>query len=280
MARAKLLRQYLEDYNRKVAGANKEYQQRYDAYKGQLDNFNALAETFNRAGANPTQFFYGSNQVATDQDPYAQYVQGMYIEDGENPGIYQANYYGSKGAGQLDASRYQAVNRSLTSSESLALLSRAGVTDQKLLDAVGSGLIRYVEGGENYYWKQDSKYGGYRTDPGGDSWGGIDLTEGMTPEQKELFKYQAVLAAPNNQPAEPAPAEEFRPPNLTQGDIRELKNPSQDMAGLQMMMNKGLIGKSELADNEKSKVSAFADPEDPNNLKDAGILARVMGGQL
>ena len=81
-------------------------------------------------------------------------------------------------------------------------------------------------------------------------------------------------------PTPPTAPDAPRAPNLTQGDIRELSNPSVDQVGMQMLANKGIIGKNELAGMDQSKISAFADPEDPHNLKEAGILARTLGGQL
>ena len=74
---------------------------------------------------------------------------------------------------------------------------------------------------------------------------------------------------------------EPKQPNLTVSNINELKSPSSDQAGLALQAAVGLQGKSQLAgDVENSKVSAFADPEDPNNLAERGILARTLAGQL
>lgn len=74
---------------------------------------------------------------------------------------------------------------------------------------------------------------------------------------------------------------EPKQPNLTVSNINELKSPSSDQAGLALQAAVGLQGKSQLAgDVDNSKVSAFADPEDPNNLAERGILARTLAGQL
>lgn len=74
---------------------------------------------------------------------------------------------------------------------------------------------------------------------------------------------------------------EPKQPNLTVSNINELKSPSSDQAGLALQAAVGLQGKSQLAgDVANSKVSAFADPEDPNNLAERGILARTLAGQL
>ena len=70
-------------------------------------------------------------------------------------------------------------------------------------------------------------------------------------------------------------------PNLTQSNLKELKNPGYDPAGVVAMGNYGIEAKSQLAGEvANSKVSAFADPEDPNNIASRGILARTLAGQL
>lgn len=81
-------------------------------------------------------------------------------------------------------------------------------------------------------------------------------------------------------PDEPVVAE-VKDPNLTVSNIKELENPSADPAGLNLQQSYGLQGKSQLAgDVANSRFSAFADPEDPNNLAERGILARTLAGQL
>lgn len=74
---------------------------------------------------------------------------------------------------------------------------------------------------------------------------------------------------------------EPKQPNLTVSNINELKSPSSDQAGLALQAAVGLQGKSQLAgDVANSNVSAFADPEDPNDMASRGILARTLAGQL
>lgn len=70
-------------------------------------------------------------------------------------------------------------------------------------------------------------------------------------------------------------------PNLTQSNIKELQSPSYDPAGVVAQGNYGINAKSQLAGEvANSKVSAFADPEDPNDAASRGILARTLAGQL
>lgn len=49
MANAKLLRQYLSDYNKKLGKEQGAYEDRYDAYKGQYDQYAQQATAYNQA---------------------------------------------------------------------------------------------------------------------------------------------------------------------------------------------------------------------------------------
>lgn len=72
------------------------------------------------------------------------------------------------------------------------------------------------------------------------------------------------------------------PPSFTNNDIRAMANPGTDPAGVVRDNNKGYSGNSEIAamNDTPMRNSAFADPEDPQGLKERGILARTLGGQL
>ena len=63
-------------------------------------------------------------------------------------------------------------------------------------------------------------------------------------------------------------------------EIDELRAPTVDAAGAQMATARGEGAKIGLVNEAAGRDSAFADPEDPTNLADKGILARVLGGQL
>jgi len=91
----------------------------------------------------------------------------------------------------------------------------------------------------------------------------------------------SVSATAPNAPIE-AKVELPKEPNITVSDTRELMNPGQNQAQLSMNTAKGILGKSELAGDQQVAMrgSAFADPNDPQGLKERGVLARVMGGQL
>lgn len=86
-------------------------------------------------------------------------------------------------------------------------------------------------------------------------------------------------AAPTAQDAGPTP-EQPKGWNPSRRDLAELSAPTADAAGVEFAKARGEAVKTGLMNEAVAKNSAFADAEDPNNLKDRGILARVLGGQL
>ena len=270
MARVKLLRQSVEDYGKKIAeynknlgGLNDQYKGEYDAYKEGVDVFNKYVD----AVKNKTPIY---NSLGMPEVSYVYSEGKLYVPN-------NSSYL----SGFAEGSEYP--ESGLSTWEQMQNERKAAAAEQ----------------GIPYYGRQESGQPLYGID-------NPNLPQPGTPEyDAEVAKMQAewdrnerlskngalryikegygnytpVYSAPTAPTAyeQPPPPRE---PNLTVGNIREMKNPGRDMAGLQMAANMGIIGKSQLADNERSKVSAFADPDDPNNLKDAGILARTIGGQL
>lgn len=90
--------------------------------------------------------------------------------------------------------------------------------------------------------------------------------------------------SPTTLPTPVAPQQSVAPPlpNLTNNDYKVMADPGTDPAGVVRANNKGYTGNSEIAamNDTPMRNSAFADPADPQGLKERGILARVMGGQL
>lgn len=69
--------------------------------------------------------------------------------------------------------------------------------------------------------------------------------------------------------------------NLTEKEKGLLQKPTYGPAEMNMATSRGVAATSSLAgDTPTTANSAFANPEDPNNLKEKGVLARVLGGQL
>jgi len=226
MARVKLLRQSLEDYNKKIMAGDAEYQSAYGVYSGKTDAYNAQINAF--------------NQELKGLDA------GEIIQDADG------------GLQQLDLKR--------------GLIRYKGPTTDAFSQGPRPGPVYQDKGGGWFYDRpvfiNDATYD--------------DAGNQISPAQYGTRKTSIPVEAthPGTAPAAPTQGAVPRIPNLTQGDIRELQNPSVDQAAMQMLANKGIIGKSELAGMDQSKISPFADPEDPNNLKEAGILARTLGGQL
>lgn len=100
----------------------------------------------------------------------------------------------------------------------------------------------------------------------------------------------AVRANPyvNHGTPPPAPTMPDRPqaPAMRESDLREIQSPGTDQAGIAIANAKGYTGKSdvEALNDQASRFTAqqnpFADPNDPYNLKERGVLARTLGGQL
>ena len=233
MANVTLLRQSLEDYNKKFDAANTAYlagygayQTQFDAYKTATDNYNAQVEAFNAAGATAGSIFQNEQGTLSQYDIDGN-VQAFKPSTG---GQYDMNT-----GGYVDGS-----GNNVTAGDAYKAADGTWVYDVTTTTAPGTSTVSTVPISVSAYH------------PG-----------------------TAPVA-----PTAPSDPELIRKPNLTVSDLKELQNPGLDQAGMQMAMNNGLLGKSELAGMEQSKNSAFADPEDPNNLKDVGVLARVMGGQL
>ena len=91
-----------------------------------------------------------------------------------------------------------------------------------------------------------------------------------------------VLGAKPVVPDAPATPTPVQAPNITASNARELMNPGQNQAGLDLQAAKGIIGKSELTGDQQPAMrgSVFAKQDDPQGLKERGVLARVLGGQL
>ena len=115
--------------------------------------------------------------------------------------------------------------------------------------------------------------------------GGADQPQTITQTQWQPTT-GAIRIAEFNTPA-PTPQsvslptpEEPKGWNPSLREIDELRAPTVDAAGAQMATARGEGAKIGLVNEAAGRDSAFADPEDPTNLADKGILARVLGGQL
>lgn len=100
--------------------------------------------------------------------------------------------------------------------------------------------------------------------------------------------YGIFAKTPTNAGPQPeAPTEpNLRAPNITEAEYAKLKSPPSDQAGVAMANAKGYTGVSDLAAENVPAArmspftSAFTDPADPGNIRQRGVLARTLAGQL
>lgn len=115
--------------------------------------------------------------------------------------------------------------------------------------------------------------------PDTQEWVGDESTGGYQTVRHPIYADSPTTLA---NPVAPTQAVAPPEPNFTNNDIKAMANPGTDPAGVVRANNVGYTGNSEIAalNSGAMRNSAFADPADPQNLKERGILARVMGGQL
>jgi hypothetical protein len=235
LAKARLLRQYLADYNKQLAKAQGEYLDRYEAYKGQYD------------------------QYAQQENAYNQQIEqyNAVMKAGLSPGSIFEDESGLKTVDQKgNVVPYQSYTP--------PILAEIGVQSNQPYKINGNWFIDVAKESVDY------------SNP--------DNPQTITTTERQWIPVVAQHpgAAPTA-PAEPAAPTEVKKPNLTQGDIREMQNPGLDQAALAQQAARGYLGKSALAgDTPTTRNSAFANlgGDDPNQLHDAGILARTLAGQL
>ena len=113
-----------------------------------------------------------------------------------------------------------------------------------------------------------------------------DLTNRYETVQVPNISFSKYPAAAGEIPIEPVMGKTPRQPNLTENDIRAIQDPPTNAAGVEMARAKGWTGVSELvAENEdRARItafeSAFDNPDNPQALKDRGILAKTLAGKL
>ena len=222
MANARLLRQHLSDYNKKLGKEQGAYQDRYAAYKGQYDQYAQQAAAYNQK-----------------------------IEQ------FNANTSGLK-VGDI----YQGENGTLME-----------------IDHEGNP-VNYMPGSSPYKggggrWYRDARQQSW------DEYG--NLVEQVVTGIRVPVKAFHPGAGPTA-PATPAAPEEIKPPSFTVNDLQEMANPGQTQAELAMSAARGYLGKSQLAaeNDPGSRNSAFADlkGDDPNQLKERGLVAQALAGQI
>lgn len=286
MASARLLRQYLTDYNREVKGANKDYKESYNHYKTAVEAYNAHAAP-TATGGGGSFFGYGrgilndgkvyserasdgswsgmfwsqpareltwdeavaigeQQRAAVGDDPYGFLVAGSLPGKRPEAGSFKAYDYETWNPISKDDPRY---------AQQLAEAQANWDKDKGIHEAGG---LMFYENAANY--RINSK-------------GGID-TYGLP-----AGTYASAYRAPTNIPTQEVP----KAPTFTVNDLEEMAHPSNSAAEINRAQAFGYSGKSALvAERDPTKNSAFANlgGDDQNQLKDRGVLARAIAGEI
>lgn len=103
---------------------------------------------------------------------------------------------------------------------------------------------------------------------------------GARPIYGYLPSSTTVKIFPESAPTAPTIGDPGRAP-FTEKEKGLLQNPTLGPSEMNMAAAHGVVAESSLAGDVPSAPSSpFANPEDPSNLKERGVLARVLGGQL
>lgn len=261
MSRAKLLRQYLTDYNRKVEKADDIYKEQYGAYKAKAEEYNAFVNSV-KAG---------------QQQAVGEYAPGAYTM--------LKGYTDSNGIAGLTA-----VNADKSGNTQLA-----GALVDKLPGApvgLNGVYLKNSDGTATFHqWNEGytAPLMGSDNDPssGGsgfiyDDMGNVIGTSAPATQPGWVPTTYSARIMDNSgivAPEQHAPKE----PTFTVNQLQEMENPTDDAAGMAKANALGYTGNSRLkGDDPASRNSAFSNlgGDDPNNLKDKGVLARALAGEI
>ena len=284
MAKARLLRQYLTDYNREVQGANKDYEESYNHYKTAVEAYNAHAAPTATGGGN-SFFGYGRGILQDDGKVYSERASdgswsgmfwsqpareltwdeavaigeqqraadpsGFMVPDpmpGKRPdaGSFQAYDYDTWNPISKDDPRY---------AQQLAESQAAWDKEKEIHEAGG---LMFYENAANYRINREGGTEAYGLPAG---------------------TFASAYRAPTDAPTQETP----KAPTFTVNQLEEMANPSNSAAEINRAQAFGYTGKSALvAERDPTKNSAFANlgGDDPNQLKDRGVLARAIAGEI
>lgn len=245
-------------------------QKRYATYADQIAAYNANVDQVNAANQSANDLY---NSQAAEYDAFVNAMQG-----GQTTGLVQ----------------YEPGKWATVSGNQFTETNKRGVVQNSgaIYDSLEAAGDPAANGGTVWVKNPDGTASSYRG--GHTGWGapveGGPLDEWGQPAQTPQYGWVAtsgpVRVAQFNTPT-PAPQEVTTPtPEEPKGwnpslrELGELQAPTTDAAGAQMATARGEGAKTGLVNEAAGRDSAFADPEDPNNLADRGILARVLGGQL
>lgn len=252
MANVRLLRQRFSDYNAAIQRANAQYQGDYATYEGKVEEWNAIARK--------TPYLLASTRVA-----------GGGILGQPNRYVLTVSAPRASEQGKIGIPTLPGMDVTDPSIEPIIPVTGSGqyqLPDQYVVD-------KPPVAGEYLSWEKQVVPATY------DRFGTV-----ITPEQitwKPIFdKHPAGAGEVPEAPEIAAPRE----PSVTPQEMKMLSAPPTNAAGVEMARAKGYTGVSELvAENEdRSRItafqSAFDNPDNPQALKDRGILAKTLAGKL
>lgn len=238
MAKARLLRQYLTDYNREVKGANKDYKEQYATYKTAAEAYNQKITKFNSdaQGMTPGDIYQNEQGTLTQFDKKG------------NPVAYSSPQLGW------------------------------GYPDESGATTTTTAPYKGADG----LWYQDVMQTTAGTEASYDEYGQPIPAKPGTTTKVDTVYIPVKAFHPGTAPT--APAQEVpKAPTFTVNQLEEMANPSNSAAEINRAQAFGYSGKSALvAERDPTKNSAFANlgGDDPNNLKEKGVLARAIAGEI
>lgn len=281
MAKARLLRQYLADYNREVQGANKDYKEQYATYQGSVNEYNAFVQ-----------------RVKVGQDTgLSRMEDGRYAQLGSHEGDFAWSYRDKKGnptdalsllgsRAELDAQSPGQMSPNFNSEYGPVWQGNSywvKNADGTATRYTGTGSTTKVSPEDPGYTQPLPSYGG---DSQESMWRLPDGTVTTSdPNVRQQVGWQAGPTLRLMEYSGPdAPTQDVpKEPTFTVNQLEEMANPSNSAAEINRAQAFGYSGKSALvAERDPTKNSAFANlgGDDPNNLKEKGVLARAIAGEI
>ena len=247
MANVKLLRQRVTDYQRNFDLSRQRYLKSYDKYAADSEAFQAHYSqypAYDGSSADANTAYY-DRETDSVKDVYGREFKTVSIGRVRNAstGMKGSTFdYSTPGAAHMDAAQIiQVDGKWVSTSSPEAQATIAAAQAQYDLDAAAyNNMASGQDGGYTPYPEFKPGVDAY-WDAYSNTWRNFRAAPGV-PEQRRTL-----------------------PPNLTQKEVGILQ---------------GEVNYADQAKQDTSPTSAFADPEDPYNLKDAGVLARSIAGKI
>lgn len=244
---------------------------RYGEYAKLVENYNAQVGQVNTANQAAADLY---NQQAAEYNRFVDSVKaggyGLAPVDG---GGY-ASVHGDVGKGIIEYTNRDEKGRPTDKGAIYSSIKELPETTGSVWAGVAGGVayVRNADGTATPYQNVMTSWG--------DEFTGAPPTYEWMAAGAPLRLMEFTAQPPVQQEMTTPQPEEPKGWNPSLREIDELRAPTVDAAGAQMATARGEGAKTGLVNEAAGRDSAFADPEDPTNLADKGILARVLGGQL